>query len=145
MSTDENVDNNKYSLYFDGCSKNNPGKSGIGAVLYNWKNEEVFAKCKYIGICTNNESEYSALIYGLECSLEQNVKNLLVYGDSQLVINQVTGVYKVKSDTLLNYYRKVLELVKNFDMIEFNHVKREYNKRADQLSNIAIKTMDTIL
>ena len=127
----------EYVLYFDGCSKGNPGPAGIGAVLYK-NNEEVWGSCEFIGNKTNNESEYSALILGLEYVLDTGIKNLCVYGDSLLVINQINGKYKVKSQSLLTLFNKCKELISQFDYITFTHVYRNNNKRADELSNMAL-------
>ena len=125
-------------LYFDGCSKGNPGPSGIGAVLY--KNQlERWTDSRYIGDKrTNNEAEYCALIMGLEQAIICNINNLSVCGDSLLVINQVNGIYKVKSSSIFDLYEEVLGLKSQFDLVEFNHVYRNYNKRADELSNLAL-------
>lgn len=131
----------EYTLNFDGCSKGNPGPSGIGAVIYRITNEE-WSGCQYIGIKTNNQSEYSALILGLKESISRNIKQLYVNGDSLLVINQVNGVFKVKNSKLFELYQEVIELIKQFEYIEFNHVYREHNKRADQLSNLALDVLD---
>jgi ribonuclease HI len=129
---------NNYKLHFDGCSKGNPGPSGIGAVLYN-NNEEIWCDYKYIGVnCTNNEAEYQSLILGLEEAVSQNITKLSVYGDSQLVINQLNGVYKVKKDKLRPFYEKIHDLINHFEHIDFTHVYREENKRADALSNMAL-------
>jgi len=130
----------EYVLYFDGCSKGNPGPSGIGAVIYNNK-KEIWSSYKYIGDeRTNNEAEYSALILGLEQAIKLNIDTLSVCGDSLLVINQVNGVYKVKNQNLLMLYEKVLLHKQSFTYIDFNHVYRNNNKRADELSNLAITT-----
>lgn len=127
-----------FVLYFDGCSKGNPGPAGIGAVIYE-EGTEIWFSCKYIGDKkTNNESEYSALILGLEAAIERNIKCLSVCGDSLLVINQVNNVYKVKHPNLFDLHEKVAYLKKQFDYIDFNHVYRTDNKRADQLSNLAL-------
>jgi len=128
----------EYVLYFDGCSKGNPGPSGIGAVIY--KNKiEIWNSCKYIGDKrTNNESEYSALIMGLEEAIKMDIKELSVCGDSLLVINQVNGIYKVKNLKLLVLYENILLLKSKFTYIDFNHVYRNNNKRADELSNLAL-------
>lgn len=126
-------------LNFDGCSKGNPGLAGIGAVIYKDKDkEEIWRGSKFIGVKTNNYSEYSALIFGLKQAIQMEIDHLNVLGDSLLVINQVNGVYKVKSDDLRELHDEVINLKKHFKFIEFNHVYRENNKRADELSNIAL-------
>jgi len=132
----------EFTLKFDGCSKGNPGRAGIGAVIY--KNGlEYWASCKYIGDKkTNNESEYSALIFGLEAAIEKNINELSVYGDSLLVINQINGIYKVKNENLFELYERATELKKQFSYIDFNHIYRKDNKRADELSNIALQYID---
>lgn len=132
----------EYILNFDGASKGNPGPSGAGAVIYK-NREEIWSSHKFIGCKTNNQAEYSALIFGLEGALNLGIKTLLVLGDSLLVINQVNGLYKVKSDFILPLHKEVLALKSKFDFIEFNHVYRDNNKRADQLSNMAFENIDT--
>ena len=133
---------NEDVLYFDGCSKGNPGPSGIGAVLYR-NTIEHWSDSKYIGNKrTNNEAEYCALIMGLEEAIRSNIKKLSVCGDSLLVINQVNGVYKVKHVNLIPLYERVIELKTQFKNIDFTHVYRNENKRADQLSNIALELIN---
>lgn len=132
----------EYILNFDGASKGNPGLSGAGAVIYK-NREEIWSSHKFIGCKTNNQAEYSALILGLEGALKLEIKSLSVLGDSLLVINQVNGLYKVKSDFILPLYKEVLALKSKFDFIEFNHVYRDNNKRADELSNMAFENIDT--
>lgn len=131
----------EYVLHFDGCSKGNPGPAGIGAVISKSGAEE-WCGCQFIGNKTNNQSEYSALILGLKEALSRNIKQLQVYGDSLLVINQVTGQFKVKNVLLQELNKEALTLAKKFDYIAFNHVYREFNKRADQLSNLALEACD---
>ena len=132
----------EYVLHFDGCSKGNPGPAGIGAVLSKSGSEE-WCGCQFIGNRTNNQSEYSALILGLKEALSRNIKQLQVYGDSLLVINQVTGQFKVKNSLLQELNKEAMELIAKFDYIVFNHVYREFNKRADQLSNLALEACDS--
>ena len=127
----------EYVLHFDGCSKGNPGPSGIGAVISKLDIEE-WCGWQYIGKKTNNQSEYSALILGLNEAISRNIKQLQVYGDSLLVISQVTGQFKVNNILLKELHQEVIKLTKNFDYIAFNHVYRDKNKRADQLSNMAL-------
>ena len=126
-----------YILHFDGCSKGNPGPAGIGAVLYN-RGEEIWGGSKYIGRKTNNQSEYTALLFGLQTAIDYNIKELIVYGDSQLVINQINKIYKIKNTDLMLLYEEAQNLIKQFTYIEFVHVYRDKNKRADELSNIAL-------
>lgn len=132
----------EYVLNFDGCSKGNPGPAGIGAVISKLGSEE-WCGCQFIGNRTNNQSEYSALILGLKEALSRNIKQLQVYGDSLLVINQVTGQFKVKNVLLQDLYKEAMSLIAKFDYIVFNHVYREFNKRADQLSNLALEVCDS--
>jgi ribonuclease HI len=126
-----------FKLQFDGCSKGNPGLAGAGAVIYH-DSEEIWTSYLFIGKKTNNYAEYSGLILGLKQAIEMNIKNLIVEGDSLLVINQMSGDYQVNSPLLLDLYKTAKELEKKFDKIEFNHIYRNKNKRADALSNIAI-------
>jgi ribonuclease HI len=132
----------EFVLYFDGCSKGNPGVAGIGAVIYK-NGVEYWSACKYIGNKkTNNEAEYCSLILGLQSAIELDIKTLSVCGDSLLVINQVNKIYKVKNQNLLVLYDEVVKLIKQFTYIDFNHVYRKDNKRADELSNIALVCVD---
>jgi ribonuclease HI len=128
----------EYKLFFDGCSKGNPGPAGAGAVIYH-NDIEIWSNSIFVGKReTNNVAEYSGLILGLEEAIRQNIKQLSVKGDSELVIKQVNGVYKVKSDSMIPLYNRVKELQKKFEKIEFVHVYRDKNKRADELSNIGL-------
>jgi ribonuclease HI len=127
----------EYVMNFDGASRGNPGLSGAGAVIYK-NSEEIWSSCKFVGTKTNNQSEYSALILGLKGALTLGITNLSVLGDSLLVINQVNGLYRVKSSSIFDLYEEVLGLKSQFNFVEFNHVYREYNKRADELSNLAL-------
>ena len=127
----------EYSLYFDGCSKGNPGPSGIGAVIYK-NGDEISTSCENIGNRTNNESEYCALIIGLEEAIKLDITSLCVYGDSLLVINQANKIYKVKNENLLVLYEKFRALKCKFKYITFTHIYRSHNKRADQLANMGL-------
>jgi ribonuclease HI len=142
LSNDEckyEKEENQYVLYFDGCSKGNPGLGGAGAVLYK-DGEEVWGSSKLVGEkVTNNVAEYSGLIMGLQEVFIRKIKNILVRGDSQLVIKQMKGEYKVKSEGLVEYYKQSKLLESYFDKIVFEHVYRDKNKRADELSNMALE------
>ena len=128
----------EYKLQFDGCSKNNPGLAGAGAVIY--KNGiEIWSNHLFVGTNnTNNYAEYMGLIFGLEKAIELNIKALQVEGDSLLVINQMIGKYKCNSQNLIELYNKAKILASDFDDIRFSHIFRNKNVRADELSNNAV-------
>ena len=127
-----------YKLQFDGCSKSNPGLAGCGAVIY-YNDKEIWADCLFVGKSeTNNKAEYSGLLLGIEAATKLNIKTLLVEGDSLLVINQMIGKYKCNSPNLIELYNKAKELEKKFDNVFYKHIYRNFNKRADYLSNEAI-------
>lgn len=137
-NSQERKKENTYLLRFDGASKGNPGKAGAGAVLY-LNNNEIWNSSKYIGNnFTCNYAEYYAVIIGLEEAVNRNIKNLNVEGDSQLIINQLTGKFRVKSTNLIDLYTRAKFLSNLFDFITFNHIYRNYNQRADELANLLI-------
>jgi ribonuclease HI len=124
-----------YKLEFDGCSKGNPGKAGAGAVLYEGS-REIWADAKYVGDKeTNNVAEYTGLIMGLHEARRRNISRLLVRGDSELIIKQMNGQYAVKSENIRHYHQAAKDLAAQFKWIEFRHVYRKDNARADELSN----------
>ena len=128
----------EYQLNFDGCSRGNPGLAGAGTVLYK-DGVEIWSNNLFIGEnCTNNQAEYAGLILGLTEANVRSIKKLKVEGDSLLIINQLKGVYECKSSNLQILYDKALMLSNLFEKIEFCHVFRHNNKRADELSNIAV-------
>jgi len=131
----------KTIMNFDGASKGNPGLSGAGAVIYE-NGEEIWSAAEFLGYKTNNQAEYQALILGLKGALNLGITVLSVFGDSLLVVNQINGIYKVKSSSIFNLYEEVLALRDRFEYIEFNHVYRDKNKRADELSNIALLDLE---
>lgn len=124
----------KITIMFDGASKSNPGISGAGYVFYNGETE-ILTGGVHCGIKTNNEAEYMGMIVALEQAKKMNFKNVHVKGDSNLVIKQMTGEFKIRSPKLFHYYSQAKELVEHFDSIEFEHVRREFNKRADAVAN----------
>jgi ribonuclease HI len=128
-------------LYFDGCSKGNPGKAGAGAVIY--KNDiislenELYSHSKFVGAReTNNTAEYTGLIIGLKDAINLNIKNLIVKGDSMLVIKQMQGIYQVKSPSLLKLFQEAKTLERHFETVSYQHIYRKDNKKADHLANI---------
>jgi ribonuclease HI len=127
-----------FKLQFDGCSKGNPGLAGAGSVLY-YQNKEIWSTHFFVGEkATNNQAEYTGLIIGLKKAIELDIKSLHVEGDSLLVINQLKEIYKCNSPNLFDLYNEANLLIQKFDNIYLNHIFRNKNKRADELSNIAV-------
>jgi ribonuclease HI len=129
----------EFVMNFDGCSKGNPGIAGAGAVIY--CNEiEILSDTFFVGEkATNNHAEYAGLILGLQMAYALNIKSLLVKGDSLLVINHMNGTYKCSSPNLIELYSRAKELESKFDNICYQHVLRNFNKRADTLSNMGLE------
>lgn len=133
-----NYDLNDLIIYTDGGARGNPGPAGIGAVFQNLQFETIATIKKYIGEQTNNFAEYTALITALEQAQKFGFKNISCYLDSQLVVRQLNGQYKIKEQTLKPLAQKVFDLKNEFDSIKFTHVPREKNSQADKLVNEAI-------
>ena len=127
----------KHQVFCDGASRSNPGDASIG-VSISFDGKEIHTISREIGIATNNEAEYQALIDGLNYCIENSINEVDVFLDSKLVIEQVNKNYKVKARNLKEFNSQVENMIKEFKYIEFNHVYREDNKRADQLANLAL-------
>lgn len=126
-----------YQLFFDGASKGNPGIAGAGGVIYH-NGDELTTYTKHISHATNNVAEYLALYIGLLRCKELNITELEVFGDSQLVIKQVTGEWKVKNKELKKVFDEIKSIEPYFTTISYKHVYRTKNKRADEMANIAV-------
>lgn len=127
----------KLSIYADGGSRGNPGPSGIGIVIKEGRKKikEVF---KFIGETTNNVAEYNALIIALEEARTLGATEILINLDSELIVKQLNGEYKVKDVMMKELFEKALQSLREFDNFEICHIEREMNKEADKLVNKAI-------
>ena len=124
----------KLVIYIDGASSGNPGHAGIGVVLCD-ENKEIIKKYyKYIGQTTNNIAEYMALVFALQEALFNNVRDIFVYSDSELMVRQVNGIYKVKNPHLLLLFQISENLIKHFHSFQIEYIEREKNKEADRLA-----------
>ena len=126
-----------YKIYCDGASRSNPGEASIGISIQN-DEKEIYTISKKIGVATNNVAEYESLRTALDYCDKNNLKDLQIYLDSLLVVQQVNGKYKVKSKNLKELYSQCTNLMEKIDNLEIHHVPREQNKRADELANIAL-------
>jgi len=119
-------------LYADGGSRGNPGPSASGYVLLDMSGSTMLRGGEYLGTTTNNQAEYQALKLGLEHALDDfQARELHVYMDSMLVINQMKNIFKIKNPELWPIHNACSELVKKFQKVTFDHVPRELNKAAD--------------
>ncbi len=135
MSRD--LDMSFIEMYADGASRSNPGPSGIGVVIYKNK-EEIYTISEYIGTKTNNEAEYLALLKGLSYLIGEGEKFVNCFLDSKLVVEQAKGNFAVKAKNLIPLNQDLKSLSSQFNEINFFHVPREQNARADELANEGI-------
>ena len=125
-------------IYSDGGSRGNPGIAGIGVSIQDKEGNIIKEISQYIGEQTNNVAEYKALSRGLEVAFDLGIKKVTCYLDSELVVKQIKGEYKVKNEGMVTMYNMVMPLIKKFNSFEIIHIRRELNKRADQLANEAM-------
>jgi ribonuclease HI len=133
-----NRDDARHHLYTDGGSRGNPGPAGIGARLLTASGDVVEELADFIGTATNNVAEYQALLAGLDLALDRGVERLDVFMDSELVVRQVNGQYKVKDAGLKPLHAQACLLLSRFHEVDVKHVRREQNAEADRLVNEAI-------
>ena len=126
------------SLFTDGACRGNPGQGGAGAVLVGRNGEVVGEAKKFLGHCTNNIAEYRALILGLETALEHGTTAISIYLDSELLVRQVQGIYRVKNPDLKPLMVEIRDLLDRFKSWKIEHVPRSENALADRLANDAI-------
>ena len=125
-------------IYSDGASRGNPGRAAIGAVVYDPTGQERHRVSEAIGVTTNNVAEYRALVSALEAALALGARRVEARLDSELIVRQAIGRYRVKNPGLIPYHNRVLGLRSRFDEVVFRHVPRAQNKLADALANQAL-------
>ncbi len=130
-------------IYTDGGSRGNPGPSASGFVFLNEAGEVITEGGAYLGITTNNVAEYQAVYLGLVQAQELGVRVVDFRMDSQLVANQMNGIYKIKHPDLAIINNRIKELAKQFDKVTYSHVRREYNKLADGVVNKILDQRET--
>jgi ribonuclease HI len=126
------------TLNFDGGSRGNPGPAGVGVVLAADDATPLVTLGKFIGQATNNAAEYMALIVGLREAAKLGARKLLIRGDSELVIKQMRGEYRVKNPALKHLFDQAQTLVRDFESVSFEHNLRHHNSLADRLANLAM-------
>lgn len=126
------------TIQFDGGSRGNPGPAGIGIVLRAEDGTPLVTLGKYIGRATNNVAEYRALITGLQKAMELGAKKIIIRGDSELIIRQMNGTYRVKNADMKQLWDEAQRLYRQFDEARIEHNYREKNELADRLANLAM-------
>jgi ribonuclease HI len=129
---------NIFVAYVDGASRGNPGPASYAVILRGPDGATCFEAGKYIGRATNNVAEYYGLITALDYAVSQGISRLLVRSDSELLVRQMQGLYKVKSADLQPLHERARKLARSFAYFGIEHVPREQNREADELANVAL-------
>jgi len=129
----------------DGASKGNPGESGIGVAIFDKDSNLISEACDYLGVATNNIAEYNALLFGIKLSTKYNAKRVLFKSDSELMVKQIKGEYRVKNPQLKLLFAEAQGLLKKLPNWKIMHVPREENKEADLLANKGVEMPTRLL
>jgi ribonuclease HI len=132
-------------LHVDGASRGNPGEAGFGVHVTGDDGSEVASLYGYLGKATNNVAEYQALVHGLRFALARGASSVEVFSDSELLVRQIGGRYRVKNPGLQPLYREATSLLARFERTRVVHVPRERNREADALANRAVDERATRL
>lgn len=124
-------------IFIDGAARGNPGPAGIGVLIKNGS-QTILEVSDFIGETTNNVAEYEALLRGLVEANKLNINQIEVISDSELLVKQIKGEYRVKNESLKPLFEQAQELIQLFSSFKITHVRREKNKAADKLANQGI-------
>jgi ribonuclease HI len=130
--------NNEWLVMVDGAARGNPGHAGCGVAIFDGNGTLVKELSRYLGHTTNNVAEYEGLLMGLEAVLELGEKRICVQSDSQLLVRQLNGQYRVRDEKLKPLFEQALRLLRQFEAYRILHVPREMNRLADRLANKGI-------
>jgi ribonuclease HI len=134
----ENPPEHHLVAHSDGGARGNPGPAGYGVVIQDESGREVAHLSEYLGHQTNNFAEYQGLIAALEYAIEHGPKALKLISDSELLVRQIKGIYKVKNATLKDLHARAKELIAQLEWFSIGHALREHNRDADRLANEAM-------
>lgn len=127
-----------HSAHIDGGARGNPGPSGYGVVIHDASGRKIAELSEYLGHHTNNYAEYQGLLAVLRYAVANGIKTLKVVSDSELMVRQMKGIYKVKHPELRKLYAEAQQLVRSLEHLEIRHALREHNRDADRLANEAM-------
>lgn len=125
------------TIFTDGASRNNPGEAGAGVLILQ-DNKPVAELARYLGTTTNNIAEYNAAIMGMEHAVKLGASHVKLFADSELLVKQLNGLYKVKNEGLKPLFQRVKELIAKIGTVEVQYIPRAENSKADALANKAI-------
>ncbi len=138
LTNRDNAPDHHLVAYSDGGARGNPGPAGYGVVIQDESGKKIAALSEYLGHQTNNVAEYQGLIAALEYAVNHNHKALKVISDSELLVRQIKGIYKVKNSTLQELHGRAKDLIERLDWFSIGHVLRGHNQEADDLANAAM-------
>lgn len=125
-------------IFIDGASRGNPGEAGFGVHVEGKDGSTLAGLYGFLGRATNNVAEYEALLHALRWALGRGAREIAVFSDSELVVKQMNGLYKVKHPEMARRYREAQVLLRRFPKASIAHVRREQNREADRLANQAV-------
>jgi ribonuclease HI len=125
-------------IHIDGASRGNPGEAAFGVHVTGPDGVEVAGLYGYLGKVTNNVAEYQALLHALRFALDRGCRRVRIFSDSELVVKQISGAYKVKHPDMIPLHREASSLLRRFESASLSHVRRERNREADALANRAL-------
>jgi ribonuclease HI len=129
-------------FFIDGGSRGNPGPAGYGVAVKNAVGDTIDSLSEYLGVVTNNVAEYSGLLAALEYAIRHHLSFVRIFSDSELLVRQMTGRYRVKSPDLLPLFNRAQSMAAQIPRLEIDHVRRELNAAADALANEAMDRAD---
>jgi ribonuclease HI len=143
LSVDDEINTTlltEVDIYTDGGSRGNPGPSACSYVILDCNKDIVKNEGIYLGITTNNQAEYQAVLHAIKAAIKIGAKDIHIFADSLLVVNQMNGIYKIKNQDLIPIYNEAKHLIEQFNVATFTHIPREMNRVADeQVNNILDK------
>ena len=128
----------RLTIFTDGVARGNPGDGGFGVIIKGRDGNLLEEIGGYLGVTTNNFAEYSGLVAALRASLKYQAAHIEIYSDSQLVVRQLNGLYRVKSESLLPLHKEARRLMSLMENVAVYYIPREKNKEADALANKAV-------
>ncbi len=126
-------------IYADGASSGNPGPAAIGVIIKNEKSQKLTEISQYLGLTTNNQAEYQAVIAALKAAIKFKAVQVTLYLDSELIVRQFAGEYRVKNPSLRKLYLEAQRLGRSFKNLTINHITHQQNKDAHGLAKAALK------